>query len=347
MSGERVLVTGGSGFLGAHTIAQLLGSSYEVRTTVRSTARADDVRAMLGRAGADGDRSLSFHLADLSRDDGWTDAVAGCRYVLHIAAPVRRRGADEDDPIGIARAGTLRVLRAAREARVSRVVMTSSFAAVGYRGPGRGQSFDESDWTDPDADVPVHVKSKVLAERAAWDFIADGGGGPELSVINPASIFGPVLGREATAAVNMIERLLAGVMPVTPKLYYSVVDVRDVADLHLRAMTHPNGAGERFIASSGDPLSLHEIALILRAHLGAEARGVPTRVLPNWLMRLTARRAESLKPLVPDLGRIRRSRQREGESDPRLGAAFRAGDDPRHRRQLDRPWAGGPMVCGR
>jgi dihydroflavonol-4-reductase len=153
----------------------------------------------------------------------------------------------------------------------------------------------------------VHVKSKVLAERAAWDFIADGGGGPELSVINPASIFGPVLGREATAAVNMIERLLAGVMPVTPKLYYSVVDVRDVADLHLRAMTHPNGAGERFIASSGDPLSLHEIALILRAHLGAEARGVPTRVLPNWLMRLTARRAESLKPLVPDLGRIRRS----------------------------------------
>jgi dihydroflavonol-4-reductase len=311
MSGERVLVTGGSGFLGVHTIAQLLGSGYEVRTTVRSAARVDDARAMLGRAGADADGSLSFHPADLTRDDGWADAVAGCRYVLHIAAPVRRRGVDEDDPVGTARAGTLRVLRAAREARVSRVVMTSSFAAVGYRGKPRVQSLDESNWTDPDSDIPVHVKSKVVAERAAWDFIADGGGGPELSVINPASIFGPVLGREATAGVNLVERLLSGVMPIIPKLYYGVVDVRDVADLQLRVMTHPDAAGERFIASSGEPLSLNEIAGILRAHLGAEARGVPTRVLPNWLMRHTARRAESLKPLVPDLGRIRRSRSQK------------------------------------
>jgi nucleoside-diphosphate-sugar epimerase len=308
MSGERVLVTGGSGFLGAHTIAQLLGNGYEVHTTVRSMARADDVRAMLHRAGADTHGSLSFHLADLTRDDGWTDAVAGCRYVLHIAAPFpRRRHANDDDPIVTAPAGARRVLRAAGEARVSRVVMTSSFAAVGYSRARGVQSFDENDWTDPETDVPAHVKSKVLAERAAWDFVADGGIGPQLTVINPVGIFGPLLGRDATAAVNIVERLLAGVMPGTPKLYYGVVDVRDVADLHLRAMTHPDGAGERFIATSGEPLSLHEIALILRSHLGADARGVPTRVLPNWLIRLTAHREESLKPIVPDLGHIRRS----------------------------------------
>src|SRR5262245_44822718 len=192
---SKVLVTGGSGFVGSHCIAQLLAAGHEVRTTVRDLAREGVVRGMLKEGGADAGDRLTFAAADLTRDAGWAEAVAGCDFVLHVASPFPARAPrHEDELITPAREGTLRVLRAARDAGVKRVVLTSSFAAIGYGHPPRETAFDETSWTDPSAGVSAYVKSKTLAERAAWDFIAAEGRSLELSVVNPVAVFGPVLG---------------------------------------------------------------------------------------------------------------------------------------------------------
>ena len=197
MSEELVLVTGGSGFIGAHCILQLLNAGYRVRTTVRSLKREADVRAMLRVGGAEPGESLSFVAADLMSDGGWPEAAAGCRYVLHVASPFPMNiPKHEDDLIVPAREGALRVLRAAREAGVKRVVLTSSFAAIGYGHAPQETPFNETDWTDVNGkDVSAYAKSKTLAERAAWDFIAKEGDGLELSVVNPVGVFGPPSGR--------------------------------------------------------------------------------------------------------------------------------------------------------
>src|SRR6478672_29127 len=183
---STVLVTGGSGFIGSHCILQLLAAGHRVRTTVRNPKREADVRAMLRGGSAEGDR-LSFVTADLEHDSGWQEAVAGCDYVLHVASPFPLNvPKDENELIVPARDGALRLLRAARDAGIKRVVLTSSFAAIGYGHEPRAIPFDETMWTNPDGDdVPPYAKSKVLAERAAWDFVAREGGGVELSVINP------------------------------------------------------------------------------------------------------------------------------------------------------------------
>jgi nucleoside-diphosphate-sugar epimerase len=196
MAGESVLVTGGSGFIGAHCILQLLEKDYRVRTTVRSLAREADVLSMLRQGGADPGDKLEFAAADLTSDAGWPAAVAGCTYVLHVASPFPPAAPkDENELIVPAREGALRVLRAARDAGVKRVVLTSSYAAIGYGQPQQKTPFDETNWTDPNGDdVRAYVKSKTLAERAAWDFIAKEGGALELSVVNPVGVFGPVLG---------------------------------------------------------------------------------------------------------------------------------------------------------
>ncbi|KRE87001.1 epimerase [Rhodanobacter sp. Soil772] len=301
---STVLVTGGSGFIGSHCILQLLAAGHRVRTTVRSLGREGVVRAMLKQGGAEPGERLSFVEADLQRDAGWAEAVVGCDYVLHVASPFPPDiPKHEDELIVPAREGALRVLRAARDAGVRRVVLTSSFAAVGYGHAPQPAPFDETSWTDVDGEgVLPYIKSKTLAERAAWDFIAHEGGALELSVVNPVGVFGPVLGPDYSTSILLVQRLMDGAMPGCPQLCFGVVDVRDVADLHLRAMTDPGARGERFLAVAGDFMWIREIAATLRQQLGASARKVPTRQLPNWLVRLAALRDPAVRQILPELG---------------------------------------------
>ena len=303
---SKVLVTGGSGFLGGHCIVQLLQAGHEVRTTVRSASRSSVVRDMVREGGADPDARLDIVIADLGADAGWAEAVAGCDYVLHTASPFPPGAPQHEDELIVpAREGTLRVLRAARTAGVARVVLTSSFAAIGYGHARLEQPLDESHWSRLEADTTAYVKSKTLAERAAWDFVAAAGRGLELVVINPVGIFGPVLGADYSSSIGLIKRMLDGQISACPQLHFGVVDVRDVADLHLRAMTHPQAAGQRFLAAAGDCVSMLDVARMLRAGLGEAARLAPTRQLPNWLVRLTARVKPGLRQLLPELGKVK------------------------------------------
>jgi nucleoside-diphosphate-sugar epimerase len=324
---STVLVTGGSGFIGTHCILQLLAAGHQVRTTVRNLKREGDVRALLKQGGAEPGARLSFVAADLENDAGWAEAVAGCEYVLHVASPFPANlPKHEDELIVPARQGALRVLRAARDAGVKRVVLTSSFAAIGYGHAPRATPFDETSWTDASGDdVRPYVKSKTLAERAAWDFIAGEGRSLELSVVNPVVVFGPVLGADYSTSILLVQRLMDGAMPGSPKLYFGVVDVRDVADLHLRAMTDPAAKGERFLAVAGDFLSIAEIAKVLKARLGAAARRVPTRQLPNWLVRIAALRDPSVRQILPELGKRKNATNEKAKRV--LGWAPRSNED--------------------
>ena len=313
---STVLVTGGSGFVGSHIILQLLESGHVVRTTVRSLQREAGVRAMLEGAGAKPGDRLSFFAADLERDDGWAAAVAGCEYVLHVASPLPPVAPKNEDEVVVpARDGALRVLRAARDARVRRVVLTSSCGAIYYGHPLQTAPFDETSWTNLDGEMSAYVKSKAIAERAAWDFMAAEGGALELAAVNPAGIFGPALGADYSGSLDLVKRLLNG-MPGCPQLYFGVVDVRDVADLHLRAMTSPAAKGERFIAVAGDVMSMLDIAKVLKARLGDGARKVPTRQLPNWLVRLAARFDPAMQQLLPLLGKIRNATSEKAQRLP-------------------------------
>ncbi len=304
---STILVTGGSGFIASHLILQLLAAGHEVRTTVRRLDRERDVRALLKEGGAEPSDRLSFVAADLEKDEGWAKAVSGCEYVLHVASPFPPSiPKDEEELIRPAREGTLRVLRAARDAGVKRVVQTSSYAAIGYgRGPQEAP-FNETNWTDPDGDdVLPYLKSKTLAERAAWDFIDKEGGPLELSVVNPVGVFGPVLGSDYATSILLVQRLMDGAMPGCPRLYFGVVDVRDVADLHIKAMTHHAAKGERFLAIAGDFMSILDIAKVLKRRLGESARRVPSRELPNWMVRIAAILDPAVKQILPELGKRR------------------------------------------
>jgi nucleoside-diphosphate-sugar epimerase len=307
MSGELVLVTGGSGFIGAHCILQLLAAGYRVRTTVRSLNREPDVRAMLKVGGSEPRSALSFVAADLTSDMGWPEAVAGCNFVLHVASPLpAKEPKHEDDLIIPAREGALRVLRASRDAGVKRVVLTSSFAAIGYGQKPRTLPYSEKDWTDPDtADLSAYAKSKTLAERAAWDFMSREGGALELAVVNPVGVFGPVLGPDYSTSITIVQRLMDGALPGAPRISFGIVDVRDVADMHLRAMTNPAAKGERFLALAGEFMTFEEIARLLKARMGAAAARVPTRVLPDWVIRLAAIFDKSIGLVLPELGKTK------------------------------------------
>lgn len=301
MPDTHVLVTGGSGFVAGHLILRLLADGYRVHTTVRNINRESRLRETLSAAGAD-TAGLEVVAADLTADDGWAQAVAGCTFVQHVASPFPPRQPDnEDDVIVPAREGTLRVLRAAGDAGVNRIVLTSSFAAIGYTPKPSGAPFDETDWTDTDTPVSPYVKSKTLAERAAWDFAARAGS-PELAVVNPVGVFGPVLDEDLSTSVRIIEALLHGQPPVLPRASFAVVDVRDVADLLIRAMTSPQAAGQRYLAAAGAPVTLPEIAAVLSTRLGSAATGVPHREIPDWLVRGAARLAPSLRELAGLLG---------------------------------------------
>ncbi|MFJ7217908.1 NAD-dependent epimerase/dehydratase family protein [Amycolatopsis sp. NPDC098790] len=282
-----VLVTGGTGYLGGHTVLRLLADGHRVRTTVRDPGRAaavvpDDVEVVA---------------ADLGADDGWAEATEGVDYVLHVASPFPPAAPEDDDEvIRPARDGAVRVLAAAREAGVRRVVLTSSFAAVGYGAVPRDE-YTEADWTDPADPNSAYVRSKVIAERAAWEQAA---GGPELTVVNPAGIFGPVLGGRVSSSVALVRGMLDGTMPVVPPLYFGVVDVRDAADLHVRAMTHPRAAGERFLAAAGEAISFLGMARIL----AASGYDVTTTELTAEQVRAAAETDPAMREAAARLGRV-------------------------------------------
>ncbi|RBP02804.1 dihydroflavonol-4-reductase [Roseiarcus fermentans] len=301
-----VLVTGGSGFIGGHCALQALAAGHSVRATLRNPARGEAVRGQLARAGAQGLDRLSFAAADLERDAGWPEAVAGCDFVLHVASPFPFSvPKHEDDLIRPARDGALRVLSAARAAGVKRVVLTSSFAAVGYGHPEQAAPFDETSWTNLKGEgLTAYVKSKTIAERAAWDFVAREGG-PELAVVNPVGVFGPALGPDTSTSIMIVQRMLNGAMPGLPHLRFGVVDVRDVADLHLSAMTDARAKGERFLAVAGDFLTLADMARILKTRLGDKAKRATTRELPDWLVRLVSLADSSVQQIVPELGKVK------------------------------------------
>ncbi|WP_058186153.1 SDR family oxidoreductase [Terracidiphilus gabretensis] len=306
---SKVLVTGGSGFIAAHTILQLLEAGHEVRTTVRNLKREPDVRAMLKQGGLDvnvaDSKRLTFAAADLLDDIGWPEAVAGCEFVHHIASPFPSTvPTDENELIKPAREGAVRVLRAARNAGVKRVVLTSSFAAIGYGHTEAKATYTEEDWSDPNGPgIQAYPKSKTLAERAAWDFIAKEGNGLELAVVNPVGVFGPALGPDYSTSILIVKMLMERALPGLPRIHFGVVDVRDVADMHLRAMTHPAAAGQRFLAVSGNFASMQQIALMLKQGLGERAAKVPTMQLPDWLLRVSSLMDPRVKGVLPELGK--------------------------------------------
>lgn len=300
-----VLVTGGSGFLATWCISQLIDQGREVRTTVRDVAREPDVRAAVAATGVTPGDRLTVVAANLLADEGWADAVSGCAHVLHVASPFPpAQPKDPDELIVPAREGARRVLRAALDAGVERIVLTSSIAAVrqGTRTTDSGP-LTEADWTDGnDTSLTPYVRSKTLAERAAWELVEEAGAKDRLAVVNPGLIIGPVLSDDFSYSIQIIERLISGAVPAAPKLGFTYVDVRDVADLHLRAMTAPEAAGERFLAVDRF-LWTSETAKILRDRLGPQGRKVPTRVAPNVLVKLMGRFDPSVRTIVGDLGK--------------------------------------------
>jgi nucleoside-diphosphate-sugar epimerase len=297
-----VLVTGGSGYLAGWCIVQLLEQGYSVRTTVRSASREADVRAAVGTQVDPGER-LAFVVADLEADAGWAEAAAGCQYVLHVASPFPpAQPKDPDELIVPARDGALRVIGAALDAGVSRVVMTSSVAAVrhGHEPPASGV-YTEVDWSDPDdTSLTPYTRSKTVAELAAWELVRSRGAEDKLATVCPGAIIGPALSADASYSLQVVERLLKG-FPAAPRLGFAYVDVRDVADLHIRAMTDPAAGGQRFLAVD-EFLWMVDVGRVLRDRLGDAAKKVPTRVAPNVLVRLMAIFDPEIRTVVSDLG---------------------------------------------
>jgi len=286
---ERVLVTGGSGYIASFCIAQLLQEGSRVSTTIRSLAREAEVRAAIGKVVRANDR-LKVMVADLNADAGWREACSGCSGVLHVASPLPARNPRNDDElVRPARDGALRVLKAARDAGVRRVVMTSSTAAVAYGHGGRSQPFTEADWSDPSdrTDSSAYERSKMIAERAAWDWHSREGGALELVTVCPGAVIGPVLGGDFSASLDIVKKLMDGSLPGLPSFGWPLADVRDIADLHLRALRAPDAAGQRFIGA-GRFYWMKDIARVLRERVPEVARKVPERRLPSWLVRLSS-----------------------------------------------------------
>ena len=308
-NGETVLVTGGSGFVGGWVVVALLRRGYAVRTTVRSLAREAEVRAAVGAQVAAGDR-LSVHAADLLADDGWARAAEGADHVVHVASPLPVGEFLGADLVAPARDGTLRVLRAGERAGVRRFVLTGSVVAAmppagRAGGPIDGPSerpIDETVWTDPSAEgLDEYARSKALAERAAWDFVRGHRGEATLTVILAGAVQGPVMGPDGGASAELIERLLSGRVPALPRFGFGIVDVRDLAELHVTALTDPAAAGQRLIAI-GDFLWMADIARLLRDRFGSRAAKVPTRRLPDLVLRAAALFSREARLMVPRLG---------------------------------------------
>jgi nucleoside-diphosphate-sugar epimerase len=300
--GKTVLVTGGSGYLAGWCIVELVRRGYRVRTTIRNPSREPEVRKAIGSQ-VDPGGNLAVLQADLTSDEHWPKAIEGCDYVLHVASPFPpKQPKDPDELIVPAREGTLRVLRTALDEGVKRVVLTSSIAAVRLAKGSEARTLTEDDWTDPgDESLTPYVRSKTIAEQAAWDLVGERGDRERLAVVNPGAIIGPVLHPDTSYSLQAIQRLLQG-GPGVPRLGFSFVDVRDVADLELRAMTSPDAGGQRFIAVT-EFVWMADAGKMLRERLGEKASKVPTRTVPDLLVRGMALFDGGIRSVVGGLGK--------------------------------------------
>jgi nucleoside-diphosphate-sugar epimerase len=307
MTAEKVLVTGASGFIAKHCIAELLRRNHPVRATLRNLGRADEVRRSVAHAGADAG-GVELVTADLLSDAGWAEAMDGCTYVLHVASPFPiTEPKDPEDVIRPAREGALRVLRAARDAGVKRVVLTSSVVAITLPWPEAplGHVFTEKDWTNPERpDISTYVRSKTLAERAAWDFVKSEAKAPELTVVNPAFVLGPALDPDLSTSHEVLRLMAIGAYPAAPKVGFPISDARDVAITHARVMTHPQAAGQRFLSANGF-LRLYEIGQLLAATLPDLKRKVPKFQMHDFSVRVIALFDKRLRAVLADLGHPR------------------------------------------
>lgn len=284
---ETVLVTGGTGFVGMQIVLQLLKKGYQVRTTVRSIKNKDKLIATLKAAGITTFGALSFTETELTKDDNWAEAMKGCTYVMSVASPVFfETPKNEEEAIRPAVEGILRVLKFAKQEGVQRVVMTSNFGAVGFTQTDKSRQTTEADWTNTSAKgLSVYEKSKTLAEKAAWDFIKEDGT-LEFVTINAVAIWGPSLDAHVSGSFHLLENLLNGKMKAVPNIPLNVVDVRDIADLHIRALTAPAAAGQRFIASADGQITLPQIAKLLRRERPEVSQKVSTKRLPDWIVKI-------------------------------------------------------------
>jgi nucleoside-diphosphate-sugar epimerase len=284
---ETVLVTGGSGFLGLHIMLQLLQKGYHVRTTLRSLKNKDKIISTLKANGIKDLEKLSFAEAELTNDTHWAEAMQGCQYVLSVASPVFFDiPADENEAVRPAVEGVLRVLKFALQTGVKRVVMTSNFGAVGFSQTDKDRETTEADWTDQNLKgLSVYEKSKLLAERAAWDFMAKAGGDMEFATINPVAIFGPSLDGHISGSLKIITNMLDGTWKRVPPIPLNLVDVRDVAALHILAMEKQEAKGQRFIATANGKISMLEIAALIKKNRPEIAGKVSTSAIPTWLIK--------------------------------------------------------------
>ncbi|WP_269225059.1 SDR family oxidoreductase [Flavobacterium eburneipallidum] len=287
---KDVLVTGGNGFVGMQIILQLLKKGYFVKTTIRSIKSKDAIIETLEKNGFSDFSKLSFIEAELTKDDNWSIAMQDCKYVLSVASPVfLENPKDEKEAIKPAVEGVLRILKHANKAGVKRVIMTSNFGAVGFSQTDKNRVTTEDNWTDVNLKgLSVYEKSKTLAEKAAWEYIENNGGNLEFVTINPVAILGPSLNSHVSESFGILRNLLDGSMKAVPNIPLNIVDVRDVADLHIRAMLAPEANGHRFIASADGQISMPEIAAFIKKYKPEIANKVTTKIIPNFILRVAS-----------------------------------------------------------
>ena len=300
-----VLVTGGTGYIAGEIVKQLLAKGWTVHTTVRDKAKSE--AGLRQRFGDPAPERFRVYEAELMSDAGWAEANAGCTHVCHVASPIAASTPkDENDMIVPAREGTLRALRFARDAGVTRFVQTSSMAAVAYGRSDKVYTVDESDWTDvTHKDAYPYVKSKTIAERAARDWVAAEGGGLEFVSVNPSMVLGPVDSGDFSPSVVAIKQVLDGSMPMAPDLGFAIVDTRDCAELHVKCLEEPGLAGERFLAA-GRFMKIIEVAEVLRERLPPQqARKVPRRVMPDWMVSVLSLFNPGVRSIKSEIGKTR------------------------------------------
>lgn len=323
---DLVLLTGISGFLGGHVGLELLRQGFAVRGSVRSLSKADKVRASLAKAGADVSR-LEFVELDLNSDSGWDAAMAGVRYLQHTASPfVTDIPKDKMELIGPAVGGTRRALNAALKADVERIVLTSSMAAISYgHDKSRSAPFTAADWTDLEGrGVNAYIESKTLAEKEAWTIIDSAGRHDDLAAINPNAILGPLLDEDPGTSAALIARLMNGSIPAAARIYFAVVDVRDVAAAHVKAMITPSAGGHRF--PMGDKtLGLLEFSDAVRRAAPEFAKRLPSLTVPDWMVRLFAFVDKDIRGNVGELGVVRQTDSSDVEK--LLGRKLISSDD--------------------